>query len=89
MRLFLDDSVYSAFLRGHPDIKEVLRQADSIYLNRIVLGELLAGFHRGTQLRKNEEIRLSRATRPRTSFCKPRTDTVVVRPTVLPERERG
>jgi predicted nucleic acid-binding protein len=55
MRLLLDTSAYSAFMRGHPDIKHVLQQAEAIYFNPIVLGELRAGFRRGRRLEKNEE----------------------------------
>lgn len=55
MRLLLDTSAYSAFMRGHPEIKHVLQQAEAIYFNPIVLGELRAGFRRGRRLEKNEE----------------------------------
>jgi predicted nucleic acid-binding protein len=54
-RLLLDTSAYSAFMRGHPEIKHVLQQAEAIYFNPIVLGELRAGFRRGRRLEKNEE----------------------------------
>lgn len=55
MRLLLDTSAYSAFMRGHPEIKQVLQQAEAMYFNPIVLGELRAGFRRGRRLEKNEE----------------------------------
>jgi tRNA(fMet)-specific endonuclease VapC len=53
-RLLLDTSAYSAFMRGHPDVVENVQLADEIYVNPIVLGELLAGFTRGTRFRKNQ-----------------------------------
>lgn len=53
-RVLLDTSGYSAFLRGHPEIKISVRQAEEIYVNPVVLGELRAGFLRGGRLRKNE-----------------------------------
>jgi predicted nucleic acid-binding protein len=53
-RVLLDTSAYSAFMRGHPQIKRLLQHADEICLNPIVVGELLAGFLRGAQRKKNE-----------------------------------
>ena len=54
-RLLLDTSAYSAFMRGHPDVKLALQEADEICVNPVILGELLAGFMRGKRRRKNEE----------------------------------
>jgi predicted nucleic acid-binding protein len=56
MRVLLDTSAYSAFMRGHPIAKETLQQADSIVFNPIVLGELRAGFRRGRQQEKNGKL---------------------------------
>ena len=53
-RLLLDTSAYSAFMRGHGEIKLALQEADEICLNVVVLGELLAGFMRGKRRRRNE-----------------------------------
>lgn len=53
MRVLLDTSAYSAFMRGRHDIKEVLQSADSIAVNPIVLGELRAGFRHGRHSDKN------------------------------------
>ena|SRR3989337_1078871 len=53
-RLLLDTSAYSAFMRGHGEIKLALQEAQEICLNVVVLGELLAGFMRGKRRRKNE-----------------------------------
>lgn len=58
-RVLVDTSAYSAFMRGHESVKEILQTADSIYLNPVVLGELRVGFLRGRSKQKNEE-RLSR-----------------------------
>lgn len=55
MRLLLDTSAYSAFMRGHPEVKLALQRADSIFLNPVVLGELHSGFLCGTRLRRNQE----------------------------------
>ena len=53
-RLLLDTSAYSAFMRGHPEVKLALQEADEICLNPVILGELIAGFMRGKRRRKNE-----------------------------------
>jgi predicted nucleic acid-binding protein len=54
--IILDPSAYSDFLRGHPAIKLALQRADEIFLNPVVLGELLAGFLRGKDEKKNRAI---------------------------------
>ena len=54
MRVLLDTSAYSAFFRGHPEVKTCLQKADEIARTPIVLGELRAGFVRGRHARKNE-----------------------------------
>ena len=53
-RLMLDTSVYSAIMKGVSPAKLAVQQADEIYLNPVVLGELAAGFSKGTQSKKNE-----------------------------------
>ena len=52
----LDTSAYAAFLRGNPEIKLSLQQADEIFLNPVVLGELIAGFLMGKTEKKNRTI---------------------------------
>ncbi|MBS3909190.1 MAG: type II toxin-antitoxin system VapC family toxin [Actinobacteria bacterium] len=52
-RVLLDTSAYSAFFKGDPAAVEAVQAADEIYLNPIVLGELLAGFIRGNKEKKN------------------------------------
>lgn len=53
MRLLVDTSAYSAFLRGHEAIREEIGRADELAMTPIVLGELLAGFRKGTQFERN------------------------------------
>ncbi|HSQ49959.1 MAG TPA: type II toxin-antitoxin system VapC family toxin [Nitrospiraceae bacterium] len=53
MRILLDTSAYSWFMRGNQEVKEVLQSADSIAVNPIVLGELHAGFQHGRHVEKN------------------------------------
>ena len=55
MRLLVDTSAYSAFMRGHAAIQSSLQRADEIVVNAIVLGELAAGFIKGRRHRKNQE----------------------------------
>lgn len=52
--VLLDTSAYSAFFRGNPELKQELQKADSIALNPVVLGELLAGFRKGARRKDNE-----------------------------------
>ncbi len=54
-RVMLDTSAYSAFMRGHPEVKLALQQADEISLTPVILGELLVGFMRGKRRKKNEK----------------------------------
>jgi predicted nucleic acid-binding protein len=42
-------------MRGHSQVKEAIQRADAILLTPVVLGELMAGFLRGTQPRRNQE----------------------------------
>jgi len=55
MRILLDTSAYSSFMRGHDEVKEALQSADSIAVNPIVLGELQAGFQHGRHSDKNRK----------------------------------
>ncbi|RJQ53243.1 MAG: type II toxin-antitoxin system VapC family toxin [Actinobacteria bacterium] len=51
--ILLDTSAYSAFLRGEERIKSILQSADEIVLTATVLGELIAGFVKGSREAKN------------------------------------
>lgn len=54
-RILLDTSAYSAFMRGDDSVVTTLQRAEQICLNPIVLGEMLAGFRKGSRRRHNEE----------------------------------
>ena len=43
-RWLLDSSASIAFKQRHPEVLEILPQAEEIWLSPIVLGELRAGF---------------------------------------------
>jgi tRNA(fMet)-specific endonuclease VapC len=49
----LDTSGYSAFKRGHQQIQHRLREASQIQISPVMLGELRAGFLKGTRLAEN------------------------------------
>ncbi|MEM7479919.1 MAG: type II toxin-antitoxin system VapC family toxin [Acidobacteriota bacterium] len=55
-RIVLDTSAYSAFLRGHGEIRAVLQRVAEILVIPVVLGELRAGFRKGSQRPKNEKL---------------------------------
>ncbi len=55
-KVMMDTSAYTAFLRGSPEVKEAVQQADEIVFNPVVLGELMAGFLMGRNERKNRAI---------------------------------
>jgi len=55
-KVMMDTSAYAAFLRGNPEVKEVVQQVDEIVLNPVVLGELKAGFLMGKNEKRNRAI---------------------------------
>jgi tRNA(fMet)-specific endonuclease VapC len=67
----LDTSAYSAYLRGNAEVKQAVREADEIYLNPVVLGELSAGFARGSREKRNRDIL-------REFLSSPRVQTAVI-----------
>lgn len=64
-RILVDTSAYSAFMRGRTDAIAAIREAGEIYLNPVVLGELEAGFIRGSSSRKNQRELQAFMTSPR------------------------
>jgi predicted nucleic acid-binding protein len=54
-KLFIDTNVYVAFKRSAPNVIDLLRHAESIALNTVVLGELLAGFKGGSRETANRK----------------------------------
>jgi tRNA(fMet)-specific endonuclease VapC len=70
-KVMLDTSAYSAYLRGNEDIKQLIREADEIYLSPILLGELYAGFAHGGKEKKNRGIL-------REFLASPRVQVVVI-----------
>lgn len=56
MRILLDTSAYSAFMRGNGEVKDAIQSADAISVTPIALGELEAGFRNGRHSEKNRKI---------------------------------
>lgn len=65
MRLLVDTSAYSAFLRGHDTVVEEMARGTRLVVTPIVLGELLAGFRKGTRFARNVESLRDFLTSPR------------------------
>jgi len=53
MDICLDTNAYSALMRGHEEVKDLLERADSLIMPAIVLGELHAGFAAGSRSTEN------------------------------------
>ena len=53
-RLLLDTSAYSRFIAGDPGAVEAVQTAEALFLNPIVIAELLAGFGGGRRRAVNE-----------------------------------
>ena len=56
MRLLLDTSGYSQFMRGDSDARQALQRAEEIFMTPIILGELKAGFQKGRKRVENEDL---------------------------------
>lgn len=54
-QLLIDTNVYVAFKRNEAKVVNLLRQAASIAVNSVVLGELLAGFRGGRREAENRK----------------------------------
>ena len=77
MRLMLDTSAYSAFLKGHAEVKAFLQEASQIVVNPIVLGELQAGFRAGGRKHKNESELRDFLNSPRVSIANVDSETAL------------
>jgi tRNA(fMet)-specific endonuclease VapC len=61
----LDTSAYSALRRGHPLVRQSLREAGDVCMSVVVLGELRAGFRKGKRPAENEAFLQEFLTAPR------------------------
>jgi len=55
-RTLVDTSAYSALMRGDPEVAAALGETDEVFMSVIVLGELRAGFRKGSKLKRNEAL---------------------------------
>ena len=55
MNILLDTSAYSELHRGNETVLQVMRQAATVAVPSIVLGELYSGFKAGTKYSENSE----------------------------------
>jgi len=53
-RLLLDTSAYFAFMKGHREAGYAIADAEEIYLNVVVMGEVFDAFLRGRQREQNQ-----------------------------------
>ncbi|MBI2891101.1 MAG: type II toxin-antitoxin system VapC family toxin [Nitrospirae bacterium] len=74
-RVLLDTSAYSAFMLGMPAAKSCLQAAEAIFLNPVVLGELLAGFRKGMHCATNEKELSTLLSSPRVGVLDMTEDT--------------
>ena len=56
VRIALDTNRITDLFRGDADLAERLATCEEVWIPLIVLGELKAGFHGGTQQRRNEML---------------------------------
>ena len=54
--LLLDTNVLADFFAGDPETVEAFQRADSLALNTVVMGEMLAGFALGIRPRENRRL---------------------------------
>ena len=59
MRISLDTNAYSRLMKGHGGLTECIEDAEEVFLSATVLGELYAGFHRGSRPEKNTDELMS------------------------------
>lgn len=69
--LILDSNAYSYFMGGEPAAVQALRAAHEVQLPLIVLGELLAGFAAGNQIKTNREALARFMASPRVHLMNP------------------
>jgi tRNA(fMet)-specific endonuclease VapC len=55
-RLLLDTSAISSLFGGAADVRDLLQEAEEVFLNPVVLAELKTGFRRGKLRMENERM---------------------------------
>jgi len=54
-RILLDTSAYRQLAKGHAPLQTALENAESVLLNPIIIGEILCGFAKGSNPRRNRD----------------------------------
>ena len=88
MRLLIDTSAYSAFMRGNSNVLGLIQRAEQIFVNAVVLGELNAGFRLGKRFKRNRELLDRFLSSPRVSSL-PLDDDTALRYADIVEHLRG
>ncbi len=68
MRILLDSNAYSAFMRGHDEVRGLIQDAEEVLFSAIVVGEQLFGFRQGAHYDRNLAELRSFLERPYVSF---------------------
>jgi len=54
-KILLDTNAYSSFMAGDSLIFDYIVESEMIYISTVMLGELFAGFHRGSKFSINKQ----------------------------------
>ena len=75
VRVALDTNRITDLFRGDADLAEQLGTAEEIWIPLVVLGEIKAGFHGGTQQRRNEVLLNRLLAKPTVNVLLPSRET--------------
>ena len=73
--ILIDTNAYAAFMRGDREVVEVVAHAERLFLNSIVMGELLGGFAAGNREARNRSELARFLESPRVSVLPITADT--------------
>lgn len=89
-RIIIDTNFYSAFKRNDSEAVALLRRAECIGINSIILGELLAGFRCGNKEKQNRHELDQFLDSPRVQLLAVDDETAEFYAQVFPElRQKG
>ncbi|MBM3811684.1 MAG: type II toxin-antitoxin system VapC family toxin [Acidimicrobiia bacterium] len=76
VRIALDTNRITDLFRGDEDLAELLGTMEEVWIPLIVLGELKAGFHGGSQARRNGALLVKLLGKPTVGVLLPGRETV-------------
>ena len=76
--VLLDTNAYAAFMGKDAKVRQAMGEADEVFVSIFVLGELHAGFHHGTRMRRNLELLREFLNDPRVRVLDATTETAEV-----------